>query len=250
MHRILSLLTLLLPALAAAQPAAVDTALVERYIAAERLAAVSVAVGTTDGADAGAPTEAGSLAEAVRQGFADDFRPGLLADALVTLEGAAYERVRAATAAWNAGRSADEVRWALTEPIGPDEPAADSALTAAYVAAQRAADQPADVQTAALAAALDALPDSARAALDARGIPAQMYASVVSGERPLRMMTRAARRHLADVDPADIMALTAFYRSEAGRYVGRVRAIATAQTVHPMRVRSLEQTAAAVSAGG
>ena len=137
----------------------------------------------------------------------------------------------------------------LDGSVEPDAPRADSALVAAYTEAVLAATRPVGLRTATMRAARAALPDAAREALARRGVWDALDSSGPAARRSREAQRVAVARPalfaLADVDPGDVRAVTAFYASEAGRYVGGREAIGTSRASLPAIVESLRAAAAA-----
>lgn len=215
MRRFLLLLALA-PSLAVAQPTAADSALVGRLLSAQGFD------------DAGASVSPWGehrhqdLIESAQAALFEDFQPLLIRDALQTLESEGYLRIQQAVFDWMRGRGQNAVFATLQMPAPTDAPQADSALVSRYVGALLDAIQPEDLQTDVFESVLRSLSPETRASLAPGIVQTVRSASKLPDAATQRVsMTRLTRLQLAQADPADIRALTTYYESEAGRYVGR-----------------------------
>ncbi|MGB3543269.1 hypothetical protein [Rubrivirga sp.] len=213
--RHLLLATVLLGSVAHAQTAA-DSALVDQALDA---------LGYGFESDSSLAT---AFAPSVRQSFLETLDTALLAQAISVLEGEAYARTQEVSDAWRQQNLGSAVL---------EGPQADSARVAGYVVAMLDATQPDGVYLEVVDEARRSLPDSALAALD----EFEMWDELTGGgalpftQRLYRESIRASRYQLADLDPSDLEAMTAYYRSDAGRYVGRRVAVGLYRaTVLPM----------------
>lgn len=213
------LFALALVSSASAQPSAADTALVDRVLAA--LEYDLEAVGSDDGLEVSA---------IVRDAFFEHLEVELLAEALAVLEGDAYRRVRALPGAV-----------ALRDDKPPP---ADSALVTDFIVAQYHAREPADVRREVIEDARQTLPPSARAALDSLDV----WEGLIHGiglrdagqeDAYLSDMAASARYNMGSVPPADLEAVTAYYRSDAGRYVGRREALGASRAIFPPMIETI-----------
>ncbi len=245
---------LLLATAAAAQPSAADSALVERFLAANDFAEVQTQVDRVREqfiATAPSPEAAAMLAEifamdfgvmrdSIRAELLRDVRPDLLRHATAFLEGPVLPRVTEA-----ARDVADLDPLALTALAHDpgDRPLADSTLAARYGRAVMAANQPEDVHTMVLTAMVELFPPALREQIDALGGPqafAEMSRQAAGGEDAVAaMMTGIARVVLAEVAPDDIRAVTAYYESEAGLYVSHAAARAAMAAMLPRMIEAM-----------
>ncbi len=229
-------LVLFLSATATAQPAT-DSARVDRVVGAlylgeaEQAAAQGLSIGAFAGPfdPADLVPEAGAVADSVRAVFARDLRPDLLLEALAFLESPAHTRIVSATSVLP-GTAAE----------APPASLADSALAARFAAAAYRASAPDDMQALLVDALFDLLPDDAPPGLRQSLASGLDPSNTPGGQSAMRaVMARAARRSLAGVPEADVVAATAYYASEAGRYVGRATALGTARAQTPVLTRTL-----------
>ena len=222
-----------------AQPAAADSALVERLIDGFRLDVVAeqmdaLADSTEAMAGAEAYALAGGMADAmlrmdwdaigdsIRAAVYRDYRPGLVREAVVFFEDPRMDRMMDAAPFTTGGIGPQQMAMLLENP--GDRPLADSALADRYARAVLAATQPPDLMREMSRQMIDAFPASVRSAMADAGLLDMVVESAVGDDAraaQLDVMIRASRIGLADADPADVEATAAFYESEAGRYVSR-----------------------------
>ncbi|WP_412068224.1 TonB family protein [Rubrivirga sp. IMCC43871] len=248
------LLGLLLATAASAQPSPADSALVDRFIAANDFTEVRTQLDRMReqvAATAPSPDAAAMLGEifdmdfdvlrdSIRAELLRDVRPDLLREATAFLEGPVLPRLTAAAS--DVSDLAPMALTALAQDPG-DRPLADSTLAARYGRAILAANQPEDVQTMVLAAMVELFPPALREQIDALGGPqafAEMSRQAAGGEDAIAaMMTGISRVVLAEVDPDDIRAVTAYYESEAGLYVSHTAARASTAAILPRMVEAM-----------
>ena len=233
-----------------APPSAADSALVERYLA---LSADGVSTSVSLFDDAPGPfgalveTVSGAGLDSTRAVLYRDLRPALLAEALAFLEGPVSERVQRESGFTADSLSLAQMQALLADP--GDRPLADSALAARYAAALLAATQPPDVQERMADLLISAFPADMLDAAGGADAFRELYLSQTQSAeiRALQLdtMTRAGRLGLAGLDEADVRALTAFYESDAARYVSRAAALGAANALAP---RMAEVMASALAA--
>ena len=200
-------LLLAVSASAVAQPAAADSALVDRVLLAF---GYDLEADAADGGPPG-PLNAGVLA---REAFLEDVDAVLLKAALAFFDTPAWAHLE--------GPPSDRAY-----PTDPDA-RADSVFVVDYVVSRSRALDPADVWAAAVEEEWRALSGADRRALDALHKEMDMGTTrewLLGLQRPRTDSGSMARWALSAVDPSDLEAVAAFYRSDAGRYVGRRDAV-------------------------
>ena len=266
MHRLALALCLLAPA-AAAQPTAADSALVERLLTALRFDLAGQVMGEmADGVEAevgaqspeaagfvgsfmGAFADMGPVVDSVRAAYLADLRPDLAREALAFLEGPVMARV-IEESPFLPGQFDYAEMMALLEDPG-SRPLADSALAARYATALTAANQPPHLQQRMAEALWGAFPPDARRTIDETVGKAQFLemtqASQTNPEQQA-LMVRAARLSLGELSDDEIEAVTAYYESEAGRYVSGRAAVGATNAYLPRMIEAVRPAFKALAA--
>lgn len=222
---------------AAAQPTAADSALVDRL-------ATALGFAPADRTDAGTAQGPTDISVAVRAEFLSDLDRDLVTEALGVLEGDAYARIGEQYRSWG------EEHWGGSTEDALSGPRADSALAARYIGAFLDASQPAAVLLEVVEEARRSLPDSTVRLLDESGIFDEVAGtSEGAAEQTQRQREQAievARLALADACADDLEALAAYYRSPAGLYVGRKAALASNRAILLPMLEMMARMAAVV----
>ena len=259
MLRLAFALALLAPG-ALAQPSAADSALVDRLVDGLRLdvsvEAMNAMAGSAQELAGPMPDEMSdmmgdmmsamfqidqaALEDAVRASVFADYRPELVRQALTFLEGPVFDRMVGALP-FAPGAMGPEQMMGMIEDPG-DRPLADSLLAAQYARAVVAATQPAELQRITIELMTEAMPASALGFFDQMGgleVLADMGSSGEMADLQLSFMVPAARVALGEADPDDVRAATAFYESEAGRYVSLRAGIGSLRLQVPAMVEAM-----------
>lgn len=242
MRRLLALL-LVAPALAAAQPSAADSALVDEVVDALQ---VTESVGASMGpVSQGLPSfltdqiDQGTIEDSLRSLFYADFRRAALQDALVFLDGPTYE----ALLEWNRRQAemlTDPVAMAAFQErlLNPKKGAlADEALVRRYVDALGMVDLVPEMMGRMFMGLSEAVPEIA-AEMEAEGGFDAVLEQFDADAREQMDSTYVAsmRVSLYGVPRDQLTEVIAFHESDAGRYVNQAAAAATMSVVIPALV--------------
>ena len=124
-------------------------------------------------------------------------------------------------------------------------PLADSALSARYAAALQAATQPPDIQERMASEMLEMFPPNLRESMDQALAPMGGLAGMLRQQQAAgqaeqeRVALLSAQLALAPMDEEDIRATTAYYESQAGRYVSRQLALVMMEVQVPRMVEAM-----------